>query len=490
MELKVRFLKWSAGIPVAMLNQKTAEVLGVHIKDRISIKTSSRKISTIIDTIGSLVKENEIAVSSEIKNLLNLKSGEKVDVILLSPPRSLNFIKEKLNNKKLNKEKIWEIVKDISNNSLSEAETALFVSAMYNRGMDFKETVFLTDAIANSGNKLTWNSHLVADKHSIGGIPGNRTTPIIVSICCSSGLIMPKSSSRAITSAAGTADVIETIAKVEFSISEIKKIVNKTNGCLVWGGSWGLAPADDKIIQVEKVLKIDPEAQLLASIMAKKIAAGSNYILIDIPYGKYAKVNEKNGLRLKNSFEKLGKYFHKNVRCVLTDGSQPIGNGIGPALELLDIIKVLKQESDKPEDLEKKSVFLAGQLFELTGKAKKGEGESLAKGILSSGKAWEKFNQIIKAQSGNINKIKSSKFKKDIFSKKSGVIREIDNKKINSLARVAGCPADKSSGIYLYHHVGERVTNGEKLLTIYAESKIRLNEAEIFYKKNKIISLK
>ena len=493
MELKTKFLKWSTGFPVAMLNQNTASKIGVHTGDRILIKTlskHSKEVSTITNTIIKLVKKDEIVVSSELKKRLSLRVGQKVEISLAFAPKSLSFIKKKLNKQALSKKEINGIIKDIVNNSLSESEIALFISAVYRHGMSMKETIFLTDAILNSGNKLNLKNRFIVDKHSIGGIPGNRTTPIVVSICAAAGLIVPKSSSRAITSAAGTADVIEMIANVEFSMKDVKKIVKKTNACMVWGGALGMVPADSKIIRIEKVLKIDPEAQLLSSIMSKKLAAGSKYIIIDIPYGKTAKVNKKKALRLKENFEFLGRHYKKKLRVVLTDGGQPIGCGVGPALELIDVIKVLDPNKEGPKDLEKKSLFLSAQLLEMTGKVKKGHGIELAKEILLSGKAFEKFKQIIKAQGGDLNGIKPAKFKENVLAKKSGKIFEIDNKKIALLARMAGCPADKSAGLYLPLNTKDRIKKGEKILTIYSESKHRLNEAIKFYRREKPIKVR
>jgi AMP phosphorylase len=496
MELKIKLLKWSAGLPVAMIDIKTAEKIGIHAGDRISIKTISKKtkeFSTIVDLVQGTIKKNELGVSSEIVKRLSLKNKEKIDVSLAEHPRSLDFIKDKLKNKKLSEKQIQEIMEDIVDNSLSEPEIALFISAMYQNGMDFKETIALIQSILNSGNTIKLNKKIIVDKHSIGGVPGNRTTPLVVAICAAAGLTIPKSSSRAITSAAGTADVIETIAKIEFSRDELKKIIEKTNACMVWGGSLGLVPADSRIIKVEKMLKIDPKAQLLASIFSKKLAMGSNvqskFILIDIPYGRGAKVSKQHGLELKKDFEKLGKYFKKKVKVVLTNGSQPIGNGIGPVLELIDLIKVFDTKLEGPKDLEEKSLFLAGELLEMSGKAKKKKGYEMARDILYSGKAFEKFKEIIKAQKGKLDNLNPGKYKKDIFSKKSGKIKLIENKKTNQLARAAGCPLDKSSGVYLYVHVGDKVKKKDKLLTIYAESKSRLRGAIKFYKQEKPIKI-
>lgn len=494
MKLKSKFIKWSAGLPVAMLNQEVATKLGVQTREMIMIKTLStrpKETTAIVDIMGKDLKAKQIIVSSEIRTKLGLRKGQFVDVNIAPVPKSVDLIKKKLNNKHLNKKEILQIIKDIVGDRLSEPEIALFVAAMYEKGMSMKETVYLIEAILESGNRLSLKNKFVVDKHSIGGVAGNRTTPLVVSICASAGLVFPKTSSRAITSAAGTADVIETVARVDFSIKELKKILKKSGAFIVWGGAIGVVPADSKIIKIEKSLNIDPKSQLLASIMSKKFAVGSRYILIDIPYGKSAKIStRKKAEALKRKFTQLGKHFHKKMEVVLTDGSEPIGNGVGPALELTDIIKILDPTKKGPRDLEKKALFLAGEIFELSGKAKKGKGFEMAEKILYSGKAFEKFKQIVAAQEGSLDRIKIAKFKKDILAKRAGKVTEIDNKKINHLGRVAGSPVDKSAGLYLHLHVGDRFKRGEKILTIYAETESRLKESLKFYKANKPIKFR
>lgn len=495
MKLKVKFLRWSAGLPVAILHKDTAAKMGVHTKGRVSLNTISgpkKSLSTIINTSENhLVRKNEIVLSSEIHQILKIKNGQLLDVNLAQTIPSLENIRKKMNGKKLSKKEIDSIIHDIVQNRLSESETVLFISSMYEHGMTLRETIFLIEAILKYGKIFNLKKNFVSDKHSIGGVPGNRTTPLVVSICAAEGLIMPKSSSKAITSAAGTADVIEVLAPVEFTTKELRKILKKTNAFMVWGGAMEMAPADDKIIRIEQELKVDPDAQLLASIMSKKLAVDSDYILIDIPYGKGAKVTKKKALELKKKFEFLGKHFKKKLKVVLTEGDQPIGNGIGPVLEILDIIKILDPKQDGPKDLENKAVFLAGQLLEMTGKAKKDSGEKKARESLESGKAFEKFKEIIKAQGGSLNRaLTLGKFRHNIKSKKTGKVIEINNKMINSLARVAGCPVDKSSGIYLYYHKGDKIKKGDVLLTIYAESKPRLKSAIKFYRAGNIIRIK
>ena len=395
---------------------------------------------------------------------------------------ALEAIAEKMSGKHLSESEINDFVYAVANNLIGKTEIANFLVAVQKRGMSFQEIYWLTRAMVSTGDTLHWNSKIVADKHCIGGVAGNRTTPIVVSICAAAGILIPKTSSRSITSAAGTADTMETLARVKLSASEVKRVVNKAGACIVWGGAFSLAPLDDMMIRIERALDINPVPQLLASIFSKKIAAGSTHILIDIPYGLGAKVTHSQALKLKKDFILAGKKFGKKMRVVLTDGSQPIGRGIGPVLEMYDVLSVLDRK-DYPEDLEKKSVFLAAELLELTGKAKPGQGKKLAMEILESGKAMKAFTKIVEAQ-GKTNLLIKAPHTLDIISKKSGRVRKIGNREINSLAKTLGCPYEKGSGIYIHKHVGEKVLKGEKIMTLYAESKQKLGFAKSIANKN------
>ncbi len=488
MRLKLKSFKLQAGKPIAFIHEKDAEKLHLHIADRVKIWKNSRYEIAVVDIVSGFIKQGEIALSQDLIKDLDVSGREYLDIEPTEKPKSSKFIQSALKCEPYTKQQLVRIISDIVEDKLTEAEIAYFVSGVYHCGMDLKETKYLTEAIFETGKHLSWNGNFVADKHSIGGIPNNRTTPIVVSICASAGITMPKTSSRAITSAAGTADVIETLARVDFSLKEMKEIVKKTNACLVWGGSLGLAPADDKIIQIEKILNIDPEPQLLASILSKKLSAGSKYVLIDIPYGDGAKVSKKEATRLKKRFILLGKMLGLEITVALTDGSQPIGNGIGPVLEMRDVLSILRRENG-PKDLEKKSVYLAGLLLEIAGKAKRGKGRLVAHEILNSGKAYKKFEEIINAQGGKISVLPLAKFSRTIKSSHSGKIKKIDNKGINYTARLAGCPSDKSSGIYLFVHKNEKVKKGDNLLVVYAESQRKLREAVDFFNEFKPITI-
>jgi len=486
MKLKVKFLKLSAGRPIAILHERFAEKANIHLGERIYISKNSKKITAVLDTAKGMLKENEIALSTEISKPMKLKEGDIVEISPALKSESIEIIHKKLACKRLSKQEIKEIIQDIVKNKLTEAEIAYFVSAVYKCGMSIREVADMIIAILGTGKKLGIKGK-IADKHSTGGIPG-RTTPIIVAICSSLGLIIPKTSSRAITSAAGTADAMETICKVNFTIPEIKKIIRKTKACIVWGGSLNLAPADDKIIQIERVLNLDPEAQLLASIIAKKLAVNAKYVLIDIPYGVSSKLQEREARSLARKFQELGRYFKIKIECSLKNIEEPLGNGIGPALEIKDVIKVLKRENPCYL-LESRALELAGKLLEMTGKAGKNQGIKLAREILYSGKAFQKFKEIVKAQQGHVNGIKEAKFKHEIKASRNCRIKTINIKELNSLARILGCPLDKTAGIYLHKHLKEKIKKGEKILTLYSESINELKEGIKFYNQTKPIRL-
>lgn len=481
MKLTLKKFEVATGRPIVFVSDRVAKSLDLHVGDRVTVSRKGRKIIARTDILMGFLASNEISLSEDIQKYLSAQPGDRITLSLVALPKSSQFIAKKMNGKSLSRSEIYSIIRDIVSNAITEVEVAQFVVAVYEKGMSLKETVYLTEAMYRTGSVLKWKYPIVADKHCIGGIAGNRTTPIVVSICAAAGLIFPKTSSRAITSAAGTADVVETLSKVDFPSSELQSIVKKVGACLAWGGSLGLAPADDKLIKVERALNVDPKSQLIASILSKKLAVGSNHILIDIPYGLGAKVSKEEALNLKTRFLSLARHFKLKMKVILTDGSQPIGNGIGPVLEMLDVLKVLKRENP-PQDLEQKSVMLASQILEMTGRCKPSQGKLFARKLLDSGEAFKKFDEIIRAQGRRRVLLVPGKYKETLSSSASGKIKEISNKSLNHLASILGCPADKSAGVYLYRHVGDAVKPGEPLLTLYSESPEKLKDALAIYR--------
>ncbi len=474
LKLKAKNLSFSTGNPlIVILNKKDASRLDLHPLDRISINYKNKNIIAAIDISTHGIKHNQIGLFKEVSTILNARNNSILDINIAEHPESVQYIKEKLDNKILSEYKIKKIINDIIKNKLSEVEITYFISACYTNKLTLKEISYLTKAVASSGNKLNLKNKIIIDKHSIGGIPGNRTTMIIVPILAASGLIMPKTSSRAITAPSGTADTMEVLSKVNLSINEIKNVIKKTNACLVWGGAMELATADDRLIRLEYPLSLDSKSIMLASILSKKLAVGSTHLLIDIPFGKGSKIeHKKNAIKLKQQFLKLTKLLKIKTKVILTDGTQPIGNGIGPLLECIDILKILKRSPDRPLDLEKKSIKMADIMLSLAKINKK------AIDILNSSQAYKKFLQIINAQGKKNFNLKLAKFKYNVKANKSGVIKSIDNKVITKIARIAGCPNDKKAGIYLYVHNNYKVKKNSVLFTVYSENKTKLNYAK------------
>jgi len=494
MKLKVKDMDISSGgALMAVLNEKDAEKMDLHRRDRVKI-IKNGKIETVLLNIGEskkAVSKGKIGLYEEVLDSLRLKHGDVIEMVPARKPLSLDYIKKKLDGFRLNKKEIDQIVWDVVHNKLSEVEMTYFVSACYSNELDVRETTLLTKAMTSYGDILKLNKKIVMDKHCVGGVAGNRTTMIIVPILAAAGVSIPKTSSRSITSPAGTADTMEVLADVEIPIGRMKKIVQKTNGCIVWGGALNLAPADDKIIVVERPLSIDAKSQLLASVMAKKASVSSTHVLVDIPVGKGAKLpNRKKALGLKRDFVGLAKRLGIKAKVIITNGREPIGNGVGPALEARDVLWVLSNDPRGPLDLKRKSLMMAGIMLEMAGK--KG-GLSLAKEILESGKAYDKMKEIIKMQGKRIDdasKIKLGHIKYDVIVKKEGVVREMSNKAISKIARVAGAPEFNGAGLYLHKHIGDRVKKGDKLFTVYCHDKGKLEFVRYAWQKLEAIVVK
>jgi thymidine phosphorylase len=335
--------------------------------------------------------------------------------------------------------------------------------------MTSAELLALSQAMARAGTQLSWNKPIVVDKHCIGGIPGNRTSMIVVPIVAAHGLTIPKTSSRAITSPAGTADTMEVLARVDLGVSEMKEVVAACNGCLVWGGHVNLSPADDILISVERPLSLDTREQMVASIMSKKLAAGSTHLLIDLPVGPSAKLKTAaDAMRLRKLFEFVGDHFGITVEVITTDGRQPIGLGIGPVLEAHDVMAVLANEPAAPPDLREKSLRLAAHLLEYDPKLRGGAGYARARELLDSGTALKQMQKIIDAQGPSVCNTDLGPLTTDIRAAQDGAVAGIDCLRLNRLARIAGAPLDKGAGVKLFKKVGDRVEKGEPLYRIHA----------------------
>ena len=451
---------------------------GFAAHNRVLLTAGSRHVIATLYTVeDGFLNQCDAGLSDAAWHSLGVKDGDSIKARHAPPVESLSLVRGRIFGRPLSEGAMHNIVADIVAGRYSAIQISAFLTACAARPLDTGEICSLTRAMVDTGDRLAWEFPVIADKHSVGGLPGNRTTPIIVAICAELGLVMPKTSSRAITSPAGTADTMETLAPVMLSEAQIHAVVAAEGGCIAWGGAVTLSPADDILIRIERALDLDSEGQLIASVLSKKIAAGATHLVIDMPVGPTAKVRSSEAAAiLASGLVATAEKFGLKVRVVEGDGRQPVGRGIGPALEARDVLAVLKRESSAPQDLRARALVLAGALLELCGKAGAGEGERLAARALDDGRAWSRFQRICKAQ-GGMREPPVAPHRKLLIAANAGTVTAIDNRRVSRLAKLAGAPEDKSAGLELHVRIGDAVAQGAPLCTIHAESPGELSYA-------------
>lgn len=451
---------------------------GFTALSRVRVSTNLGHIIATLNMVsGELLQPGQIGFSDSAWQRLQLQPEEPVWLTHPKPLQSLSHVRAKVFGHTLNEAAFQEVITDIVEGRYADVHIAAFITACGDDHLNNDEITALTRAMINTGSRIDWQQPMVVDKHCVGGLPGNRTTPIVVSILAASGLIMPKTSSRAITSPAGTADTMETLTPVSLSLEQMRQVVEQQGACLAWGGAMRLSPADDLLIQVERALDIDGEGQLIASVLSKKIAAGATHVLIDIPVGETAKVRSQQAAeRLATSFRAVADNLGLTLEIVFTDGSQPVGNGIGPALEARDVLAVLQCQPDAPHDLRERACLLAGRMLEMSQQAQSGEGVPLARERLDNGQAWHKFQAICQAQGGLFTP-PTANYRYPLSCSCAGIVSAIDNRLLSKVAKLAGAPADPEAGVSLAVKLGQHVARGDTLLTVYAANQGELNYA-------------
>jgi AMP phosphorylase len=470
MDLTAERIDIGTRTPTVLLNGDDAAELGVHPLDRIRIHHDDRTTVGIVEVTDELVDAGHLGVTNHLGDLV----GE-VTVSIAPKPESVRYLTKKLNDVELERDEIGAIVDDIGADLLDDVELSAFVSGVYANGLSREEMMSLTEHMVAAGRSLSWDADVVADKHSIGGVAGNRVTPIVVPLVAAAGLTIPKTSSRAVTSAAGTADTMEVFCDVSFSISEIRSIVAETGGCMVWGGAVDLSPVDDKIIRAETPLSLDPPGQVIASVLSKKKSAGSTHVVIDVPFGESAKVDSLVAAReLAEDFTRVGETLGMAIECAITRGEGPIGRGIGPVLEARDVLAVL--DGDGPGDLRSKSLELTRRLFDVCGVSTDPEP------LLEDGRARRKFGEIVAAQGGDpdvsVEDLDPGAHEVTVTADRAGTVAHVDNRAMNELSRRAGAPKDHAAGVYLHRKRGGTVDAGDPLYAVHAEKAEKLAEAE------------
>jgi thymidine phosphorylase len=459
-------------------------LLGFQPLDRVLVSGEdphtgkSHEISGILNFCeDSLLRKDEIGLSTIAFSDLGLSEGVSIRAALAASPTSVDKVRSKLRGDKLSRADFDAILQDVTLRRYSKPELSMFVLACALQHLDDREIADFTEAMIDSGSSLHFDAPIVADKHCIGGVPGNRTTMVIVPILASLGVMIPKTSSKAITSAAGTADTMGALACVNLSNADLYRVVDRTGACIAWGGALELAPADDVLITVERPMQIDTEAQMIASILAKKKTAGATHALIDIPVGPSTKIRTQHEAeRLADRFRRVSEIIGLRIDVATTDARGPIGRGIGPRLEALDVLSVLRCEANAPRDLREKSLFLAGRILERTGSVADACGYQAAHLALDSGRAAAKFEEIIEAQ-GRRPVPPAARFRSIVEAPREGRISEINCFEINRIAKLAGSPAHPSAGLRCLRRVTEVVSQKDPILEIHAQSEAQLEMA-------------
>lgn len=458
---------------------------GFHALTRVRVNWDGKSIFAAINVLrNDWLAVGEAGLSEAAAHKLEITEGELLEISHAEPIESMAFVRKKLYGHPLMQEEYQAIVSDIADEKYSAVLLAGFIASCSGKNMSIDEISYLTKAMINCGTRLQWQDQMIADKHCIGGLPGNRTTLIVVPVVASLGILMPKTSSKAITSPAGTADTMSVLTNVDLNLRRLRSVVEQENGCIAWGGALGLSPADDVIIRVERALDLDSEGQMIASILSKKAAAGATHCIIDIPVGRTAKIRTlPEAIALSEQLKAVSSLIGINTRTIFSDGCQPVGRGIGPSLEARDVLSVLQNQSCAPADLRSRSLTIASEIISLVKKINKDEAMILAEQQLNSGEAFAKLIRIAEAQ-GGFKVPGEAKFIKTVEASSGGTVNQINNRKLAQLAKLAGAPDSPEAGVDLHVRLEDQIVKGEPLFSLHANSKGELEYALNYYYQN------
>ncbi|MDK3019120.1 thymidine phosphorylase family protein [Pseudodonghicola flavimaris] len=439
---------------------------------RIEVTLGDRSVIATLNVLteGDWLPEDTAALSEEAWSVLNPEPGDRASFTHPEPPASVSAIRAKVYGDALEQDQFDAIIRDVLDRRLSDLDLAAFITACAGDRLSIPETIALTRSMQAAGTTLDWGSTAIYDKHCVGGLPGNRTTPIVVSIVAAAGLMIPKTSSRAITSPAGTADTMEVMAPVSLDAATLRRVVEAECGCIAWGGNLALSPADDVLIRIERPLDFDSDGQLVASVLSKKAAVGAKRVLIDVPVGPTAKVRSAETARaLEQRLCAVGDAIGLTLSIHQSDGTAPVGRGIGPALEAQDVLAVLRRDEGAPADLRDRALDLAGALLDLAPETREAGGRAAAARLLDSGRAEAKFMAICEAQ-GGFSEPGEARYHAVVTSRAAGRLAAMDNRRIARTAKLAGAPRQKLAGLRLLARVGDRIDIGRPLFEIHAET--------------------
>jgi pyrimidine-nucleoside phosphorylase len=407
---------------------------------------------------------------------------------------TVELIRKKRNNGNLTKEEILFLINNYTKNKIPDYQFSAFLMAVYFNGMSKEETASLTEAMLYSGKILNLNSipGIKIDKHSTGGV-GDKTSLIIAPIVAAAGVKVPMISGRGLGHSGGTLDKLEAIPgfRTDLTLSEYKNVLKKVGAVLI-GQTKEIAPADKLIYALRDVTATVESIPLITgSIMSKKLAEGIDGLVLDVKTGNGAFMQKtEDAIALADSLIQTAKAFNKNVIGFVTDMNQPLGNYIGNWLEVFESIQVLRD--GKKNDLTELSLILAGAMIFLGKKSKSiDEGIEEAIRILKSGKAFEKFVEIVKAQNGKTDfimhpeKYPESKFREVIKATTAGYLSEVNTYELGMAAIDLGAGRktkndriDPKAGIIFNCKIGDTINKSVVLAELFSDSKSGIDRAK------------
>ena len=405
--------------------------------------------------------------------------------------RAVDVIIKKRGGQALTEAEIGYFIEGFSRGDIPDYQAAAFAMAVFFQGMSAAETVALTEAMVRSGHQLDLSdiAPVVADKHSTGGV-GDKTTMVVAPLVAATGLPVGKMSGRGLGYFGGTVDKLETIPgfRATLSEAEFREALAK-NGLVLAGQSSDLAPADGKLYALRDVTGTVESLPLIASsVMSKKIAAGTNCIVLDVKHGKGAFMkNLADATALARAMVEIGQGVGRKVRAVLSSMEQPLGYAVGNALEVKEAVETLQGQG--PADLVELAIILGSELLEMSGRAANNEeARRQLRQALDSGAAFEKYKAFIAQQGGDISylddtgKLPLAPHREEFPAPQTGYIKAIDAEAIGIAAYTLGAgrkvktdAIDPAVGLVLRKKVGDRVEAGESLLEIHAQSPEQAN---------------
>lgn len=403
--------------------------------------------------------------------------------------RMNDIISKKKKGRELTREEISFWIAGLTKDLIPDYQTSALLMAIYFQGLTLKETVFLTEAMIDSGETVDLSeiSGIKGDKHSTGGV-GDKTTLVLAPLLASLGIKVAKMSGRGLGHTGGTLDKLESIPgfRIDLTKEEFMKNV-RALGIAVIGQTKDLVPADKKLYALRDVTAtVDSIPLIAASVMSKKLAAGGDMIVLDVKYGSGAFMKTKEQAEdLARMMVGIGNKMGKNTAAILTSMDRPLGNAVGNALEVKEAIQVLKGKG--PEDVRKLCLSLAGIMLWLAKKVPDlKEGESLAEFYLDNGSALAKFQEFLKAQNGNPRIIDDetllpeANFRLSLIAGRDGYIEAMDTEAIGLAAMKLGAGRERKEdridpavGIVFHKKTGDRVIKGDTIAMIHANDENR-----------------